>query len=114
MFRKVTGVTQQRERLELSDGDFLDLDWSFAKEKTDRCVILFHGLGKVAHRDIICWGTAKIFNENGFDCCAVNHRDCSGESNRVHYSYHSGRTDDVQEVIEKVLSKTMKNHSERV
>ena len=104
LFRKVDGVTQQRERLELSDGDFLDLDWSFAKEKTDRCIILFHGLEGNAQRHYML-GAAKIFNENGFDCCAVNHRDCSGESNRVHYSYHSGRTDDVQEVIEKVLSK---------
>ena len=43
------------------------------------------------------------------DCCAVNHRDCFGESNRVHYSYHSGRTDDVQEVFDrKGALKTMK------
>ncbi|NNK40086.1 MAG: alpha/beta hydrolase, partial [Winogradskyella sp.] len=26
LFRKVPGVTQQRERITLSDGDFLDLD----------------------------------------------------------------------------------------
>ena len=58
LFRKVTGVTQQRERLELSDGDFLDLDWSFAKEKTDRCVILFHGLEGSAQRHYML-GAAK-------------------------------------------------------
>ena len=30
---KVTGVTQQRERLELSDGDFLDLDFGVLPKK---------------------------------------------------------------------------------
>ena len=104
LFRKVSGVKQQRERLELSDGDFIDLDWSFAQEKTDRCVILFHGLEGSAQRHYVL-GAAKIFNKNGFDCCAVNLRDCSGESNRALYSYHAGKTDDAQEVIENVLAK---------
>jgi predicted alpha/beta-fold hydrolase len=47
----------------------------FCKKKTDRCIILFHGLEGSAQRHYML-GAAKIFNENGFDCCAVNHRDC--------------------------------------
>ena len=30
LLRKVDSLKQQRERLELEDGDFIDLDWSFA------------------------------------------------------------------------------------
>ena len=30
LFRKITDLEQERERLELEDGDFMDLDWSYA------------------------------------------------------------------------------------
>ena len=42
--RKVENIKQQRERLELPDGDFLDLDWSFSKNPTKKCIIILHGL----------------------------------------------------------------------
>lgn len=42
--RKVTGVIQHRKRIELSDGDFLDLDFSFSNQKTNRCIILLRRL----------------------------------------------------------------------
>ena len=35
-FRKVNGVNYTRERLELSDGDFLDLDWSKSSENNPK------------------------------------------------------------------------------
>lgn len=104
LIRKVKGVKQQRERLELSDGDFMDLEWSFSGKETENCIVVFHGLEGNAHRAYVL-GTAKLFNENGFDCCAPHYRNCSGEPNRVYSSYHSGRTEDLKEVIEHILSK---------
>ena len=104
LLRKVDGVLQERERLELSDGDFMDLDWSFSKQKTDTCIIVLHGLEGHAQRPYIL-GTAKIFNENSVDCCAVNYRSCSGETNRNFGSYHSGRTEDVEAVVQHILAK---------
>ncbi|UOE40040.1 alpha/beta fold hydrolase [Chryseobacterium suipulveris] len=104
LFRKVESVKQKRERLELSDGDFMDLEWSFAPNKTENCIIVFHGLEGNANRHYVL-GTAKIFNENNFDCCAAHYRNCSGERNRVFHSYHSGRTDDIKAVIDEVLGK---------
>ena len=99
LLRKVQGVRQTTERLELSDGDFMDMDWSFAEGKTETCIIVLHGLEGHAHRPYVL-GTAKIFNENKVDCCAVNYRSCSGEPNRVFSTYHSGRTEDVREVVD--------------
>ena len=103
--RKVHNIEQTRERLELLDGDFMDVEWSFSSKKTATCVIIFHGLEGHAKRPYVL-GTAKIFNQNNADACAVYFRSCSGESNRIFSSYHSGRIEDVQAVIELVLSKS--------
>lgn len=106
--RKVLGVTQKRHRLELSDGDFLDVDWSYSSSKTERCVIILHGLEGCAQRPYVL-GSAKLFNQNGFDVCAMNFRGCSGEDNRLFSSYHSGKTDDLHEVVKHVISSGYKD-----
>ncbi|TAI47762.1 YheT family hydrolase [Flagellimonas allohymeniacidonis] len=102
VMRKVEGVTQHRERITLSDGDFLDVDWSFSQTPKKGLVILLHGLEGNAQRPYIT-GSAKIFNTYGFDACAVNYRGCSGEPNLSYRSYHSGATEDLQEVIHHIL-----------
>lgn len=103
VFRKVHGLVQKRERIELEDGDFLDLDWSESKSNTNKVVILIHGLEGNAQRHYIT-GSAKKFNQNGFDACAINLRGCSGEQNRLYRTYHSGASDDLIEVIQHVLN----------
>jgi len=100
--RKVNGVFQKRERLELPDGDFLDLDWSEAPIATKKGVILLHGLEGDAQRHYVT-GSAKRLNQHNFDACAVNFRGCSGEANRRYRSYHAGATEDLRAVIDHVL-----------
>ncbi|MAB49815.1 MAG: alpha/beta hydrolase [Flavobacteriaceae bacterium] len=100
--RTVSGVLQIRERIELDDGDFIDVDWSYAESPSDKVIILLHGLEGNAQRPYIT-GTAKLFNENGIDACAVNFRGCSGEPNRLYRSYHSGATEDLEAVIDYIL-----------
>lgn len=102
--RKVSGVAQTRERLELADGDFLDIDWSYSAQKTQRCIIILHGLEGSAKRPYVL-GTALIFNQNGYDACGMNFRSCSGEPNRLYSSYHSGKTDDLQTLVSHVIAK---------
>tara|TARA_R110000868_G_scaffold343120_3_gene604162 strand:+ start:31323 stop:32285 length:963 start_codon:yes stop_codon:yes gene_type:complete len=100
--RKVNGLSQERERMELSDGDFMDLDWSYADRASTQLVILLHGLEGNAQRPYIT-GSAKHLNANGIDACAVNYRGCSGETNRLFRSYHSGATEDLDTVIKHIL-----------
>ena len=102
LVRKVEGVIQDREHLELPDGDFLDLDWSKAPRSTHRVAILLHGLEGDAQRHYIT-GSAKKLNENGYDACAVNFRGCSGRPNRLYRSYHSGATEDLMIIISHIL-----------
>ncbi|WP_067145846.1 YheT family hydrolase [Pseudotamlana agarivorans] len=102
LFRRVQ-LTQERERITLSDGDFLDLDWSCAKGKTNKLIILLHGLEGSGNRPYMT-GAAKLFNENGIDAVCVNFRGCSGETNLKFRSYHSGATEDLVDVISHVLN----------
>lgn len=97
LIRKVN-LRQQRERIDTRDGDFLDLDWSYAQHKSDAVMILLHGLEGHAQRPYVT-GTAKLFNQNGVDAVCVNFRGCSGEDNRFYHSYHSGATDDLDDVV---------------
>jgi predicted alpha/beta-fold hydrolase len=98
LFRKIVGLQQERERLNLADGDFIDLDWSFSATPSNKVVILLHGLEGHGQRPYIT-GSAKYLNASGFDCCAVNFRGCSGETNRLFRSYHSGATEDLHAVV---------------
>lgn len=102
IFRRVNDVIQQRERMALSDGDFLDLDWSFSESKTRKLIILLHGLEGDAKRPYML-GTAKIFNADGIDAVSVNFRGCSGVPNSKYRSYHSGCSEDLEEIIHFII-----------
>lgn len=102
LFRKVKNVVQQRERITLTDGDFLDLDWSYAQLKSDKLIIILHGLGGDAQRPYML-GTAKFFNKSNIDAVCVNFRGCSGEQNIKYRSYHSGATEDLHDVVQHVV-----------
>ena len=103
VIRKVNGLDQKRDRITLPDGDFLDLDWSYTNEKTNKVVIILHGLEGNAQRPYIT-GSAKQVIANGYDVCAVNFRGCSGEPNLLFRSYHSGATEDLEAVIHHILN----------
>lgn len=104
LFRKISGVVYQRERIVTPDQDFLDLDWSFSSNKSHKLVILSHGLEGNSSKQYIV-GMVKLLNQNGFDCLAWNFRSCSGEMNRTSGFYHSGATDDLDLIVEKGISK---------
>lgn len=91
--------------MELKDGDFLDLDWSYSKAgNSNKVLIVLHGLEGNAQRPYIL-GTAGIFNRHGWDVAAVNFRGCSGEINRLYNSYNAGASKDLEQVIQYILAK---------
>lgn len=89
-------ISYSRERMETSDGDFMDLDFSLVGSK--KVVIIIHGLEGSSDSKYVT-ALAKISNQRGFDAVAVNLRGCSGETNRYLYSYHSGRTNDLADLF---------------
>lgn len=96
LLRRVPVPSYRRERLELEDGDFLDLDW--LEEGGGRLVILSHGL-EGSSRRVYMSGMARALATKGFDVLAWNYRGCSGEPNRLLRSYHSGATEDLAAVV---------------
>ena len=96
-------INQTRERITLRDADFIDLDWSYSPTPSKSVIILFHGLEGHGQRPYIT-GPALYFNANNIDAICVNFRCCSGELNRYYESYHSGKTDDLEDIIQHVVS----------
>ncbi len=107
LYRKVSGVEYQRERLTLSDGDFVDIDW--LEGGHDKLLVITHGLEGNAQRQYVK-GAAKLFAQHGWDILAWNCRSCSGEMNRAFRLYHHGDIDDITEVIAHAQKK--KNYRE--
>lgn len=103
MIRKVPDLSQSRERLELEDGDFIDIDWSYATKKTSNTlVVILHGLEGNSQRPYV-QGMAHQFLEEGWDAAAVNLRGCSGEINRLYRSYNAGASEDLKAVLDHIL-----------
>lgn len=103
MFFKVKeNLYTSRERIELADGDFLDVDSLVNGNK--QCMLLTHGLEGDSGRYYIK-RTARYFSERGWDIAAWNCRSCSGEMNRLPRFYHHGDTPDLHEVILRLLDR---------
>ena len=85
------------DRLELDDGDFLDLRW--LRQGRDRLVILSHGLEGNAEQGYVR-GMAAAANAASWDALAWNFRGCGDDPNRLVRLYHSGATEDLKPVIE--------------
>jgi uncharacterized protein len=104
LFRSFAQVTHRVERLELADGDFIDLEW--AGNGGSKLAILSHGLEANAKSGYV-QGMAAALVRHGWDVLAWNFRGCSHEPNRQLRMYHSGETEDFHAVISHALA----NHS---
>jgi predicted alpha/beta-fold hydrolase len=101
LFRKATVPALHRERLELPDGDFLDIDWTM--QGSGPLVLLLHGLeGSIGSHYVR--GLLRSLSRNGFRIALLYFRGCSGEPNRLARSYHSGETGDLDRVIRHLVA----------
>jgi len=90
----------KRKRITTWDDDFIDLDFSKVGSKT--LVLLIHGLEGSSESKYMTSCT-NHFNSNGLDVVCFNLRGCSGEDNLLLSTYHSGKTEDVEFVINHLL-----------
>jgi predicted alpha/beta-fold hydrolase len=97
LFRPGPRVPVRRERWELSDGDFLDVDRMQGPASAPLLVVL-HGLEGSSSSHYVR-GLLAQARARGWRGLAMNFRSCSGEPNRLLRSYHSGETGDAGEAI---------------
>lgn len=104
-FSQAPALTQVRERIELDDGDFIDVDWSaetgYHEQASDIVVFILHGLCGCSRSPYIL-SLQKELAAHEISSVAMNFRGCSGEMNRLAKAYHSGISEDVEEVVEKL------------
>lgn len=89
----------RRERIELPDGDFVDLDHPLHPLDDGPVVLLLHGLEGSARRGYAL-NAYRELAARGIRSIGLNFRSCSGESNRTARFYHSGETTDMRFVLE--------------
>jgi len=101
-------VNHLRERIELADGDFIDLDWAadapVGKEASETIVFILHGLCGCS-RSAYVLSLQSLLSENNISSVVMNFRGCSGETNTKAKAYHSGISEDVNEVFTALCNK---------
>ncbi len=85
-------VDSDRERVELPDGDFVDIN--LGRQPGD-IVAIFHGLAGSVQSSYIR-GVFQTLQQAGFRPVLMHWRGCSGEPNRLPRAYHSGASDDIR------------------
>lgn len=106
-------MTEEQERLELADGDFLDLQWCREGGEGEKLVILCHGFEADAGASYL-QEMAGALREKGWDVLAWSYRGCSGEMNRLPRFYHSGATEDLGAVVNHALKSHRANQIDLV
>ncbi len=97
LVRRPVEIELSLERLTLPDGDFIDLAWT--KGKSDKIVILLHGLeGSI--NSSYARGMLAAIDKKGWCGVFLHFRGCSGEHNLKDFSYHSGETGDFRFLVE--------------
>ncbi len=93
VFRFIKNPGFVRTRIQTADNDFLDLD--IINKNSNKTAIICHGLEGNSRKNYIK-GMARVFLKKNYNVIAWNYRGCSGETNRLPVSYHSGATDDLE------------------
>jgi predicted alpha/beta-fold hydrolase len=97
LLRPRPAVEFERERVELADGDFVELGWCGPQDAP--IVLLLHGLTGDFDSKYLC-GTARELAARGLRCAAFLMRGAGAEPNRLPRCYHHGASDDLREVID--------------
>jgi hypothetical protein len=101
----------ERQRMATPDNDYFNVDWKYS-DSEDRIgrpsydvplVLICHGLQSSSNSPQVK-DMARAFNNAGMDVAAINFRGCCGELNNGPFGYHLSFTDDLQLMVEHVVS----------
>lgn len=95
-FRRRPNLQLTPQRLELPDGDFLDLSWCGPDDGA--IVILLHGL-EGSLQSHYAAGLIRTLSQHAYRVLFVSFRGCSDVPNRLPRSYHSGDTADFDYIV---------------
>ena len=98
MFRWRPHPRRERERVELPDGDFLDIDWT---GQGNRLALILHGLEGDSDSPY-ARGLLSTLARRRFRAGVLHFRGCSGRLNRLARNYHSGDTADLAFVVSRI------------
>jgi len=100
----------RRERWELPDGDFVDVD-RYAPSRAAPgapLLLVLHGL-EGSSRAPYVRGLVALALARGVGAAALNFRGCSGVPNRLARSYHSGETADLAAALDRLAAEAPAN-----
>ena len=100
LFRWRPRPSLERERVELPDGDFVDIDWAGDGE---RLALILHGL-EGGSNSPYARGLLSALVRRGFRAGVLHFRSCSGTLNRLPRTYHSGDTADLAYVASRIVA----------
>ena len=95
---KVPSIEGEQQRVELEDGDFIDLIWYGRSRSEQPLILILHGLEGSESSHYVRSAVRSLDNA-GYQVVFMYHRGCSAEHNRLSRSYHSGETEDLAAVL---------------
>lgn len=104
LLRPSPKVKIRRERLELPDGDFVDLGWSGPLAPGAPLAVLVHGLTGDFESKYLR-GTARKLTMLGWRTVMLQLRGAGPEPNRLRKSYHQGDTADLRYLLHKLRAR---------
>ena len=97
MFASTPQVDYRRERWELADGDFIDLDWVDGSVDAP-LVVMFHGM-EGSSRSHYALSLMAAVQKKGWRGVVAHFRGCSGEPNRLPRAYHAGDSAEIDAIL---------------
>jgi len=101
--RNLSAPPRVNERLELRDGDFVDLYWTHATPAAP-LVIVLHGLAGSVDSVYVA-GIQAALQAHGISSVAMNFRGAGGAPNRLARTYHAGDTGDLAAVAAEMAAR---------
>lgn len=110
LIRTLKPPVDNHERIELPDGDFIDLAWAVNGLPPDSpVVVLLHGLGGNMYSSYAA-GLMHVINQSGWRAVLMHFRGASQEPNRLARAYHSGDTADLDYLLRLLAHREPQTH----